>query len=149
MQTTLFIILLIIVGGIGWIRFAPTDIDAWHIDPAEANEPGPRGYRLIARDAPRYPGDPDTVLEALLDVVRQEPRVRRLDGSVDEGMITFVARSKWAGFRDYVTVKAVSEGDMTKLAAISRSRYNVGSDWGMNRERLESWLAKLEQVLVE
>lgn len=149
MQTTLIVLLVIIIGGLGWIRFAPTDIDEWHIDPAIANDPGPRGYRLIGREAPRLQGDPDTVLEALLAVARAEPRVRRLDGSVDEGMVTFVARTKWIGFRDYLTFKAVSEGNETKLSAISRARYDIGSDWGTNQERLEKWFEEIERILVE
>ncbi|MBT8412936.1 MAG: DUF1499 domain-containing protein [Boseongicola sp.] len=149
MQTTLFVIVLIAVLGLGWIRFAPTDIDAFHIDPAIANDPGPRGHKVIGLEAPRFDGDPDTVMEALMRVARAEPRVRRLDGSVDEGMLTFVARSKWLGFRDYVTFKAVAEGSQTKLAAISRSRYEIGSDWGTNRERLENWFTKIEQILIE
>ncbi|NNL19265.1 MAG: DUF1499 domain-containing protein [Boseongicola sp.] len=149
MQTTLILIVLVVFGGLGWIRFAPTDIDDWHVDPAIANDPGPRGYRLMGREAPRLDGDPDLVLEALMEVARGEPRVRRLDGSIDEGMITFVARTKWIGFRDYMTFKAVAEGHQTKLSAISRARYNVGSDWGMNQERLEHWFRKIEQVLAE
>ncbi|SMX22021.1 DUF1499 domain-containing protein [Boseongicola aestuarii] len=149
MQTTLIAIVVIVILGLGWIRFSPTDIDAFHVDPAIANDPGPRGHKVIGLAAPHFQGDPDTVLEALIRVARSEPRVRRLDGSVDEGMITFVARSKWIGFRDYITFKAVSEGSQTKLAAISRSRYEIGSDWGVNRERLERWFAEIEDVLAE
>ena len=149
MQTTLIVLVLIVICGLGWIRFAPTDPDDWHVDPAVVNDPGPRGHRLIGRDAPRLMGDPDTVLEALLTVARGEPRVRRLDGSVDEGMVTFVTRTKWLGLRDYMTFKAVSEGAETKLSAISRARYDVGSDWGMNRDRLERWFGEIEQILIE
>jgi len=149
MQTTFFLVVIVLIFGLGWIRFAPTDADDWHIDPATANDPGPSGYRLIARDAPRFPADPDTVLEALLAIARAEPRVRRLDGSVDEGMLTFVAGTKWIGFRDYMTFKAVDEGSATKLSVTSRSRYDFGSDWGVNRERLERWIAELESVVAE
>ena len=111
MQTTLIAIVLIAILGLGWIRFAPTDIDAVHVDPAIANDPGPRGHKVIGLDAPRFDGDPNTVMEALMRVARDEPRVRRLDGSVEEGMLTFVARSKWLGLRDYVTFKAVGGKD--------------------------------------
>lgn len=149
MQTTFIVIILVAILGLGWIRFAPTDIDAFHVDPAVANDPGPRGYKVIGLDAPRFQGDPDAVLGALIRVARAEPRVRRLDGSVDEGMLTFVARTKWMGFRDYITFKAVAEGSQTKLAAISRSRYEFGSDWGVNRERLERWFAEIEEILLE
>ena len=78
-----------------------------------------------------------------MDVALSEPRVRLLDGGAEEGLVTFVARTKWAGFPDYVTFKAVAEGNQTKIAAISRARY-PGSDWGVNRERLDRWFAELE-----
>ncbi len=149
MQTFLILLVSLVILGIGWIRFAPTNSDDWHVDPAEAGDPGAQGYRLIGLDAPRLPGHPDEVLGALVEVARSEPRVRLLDGSIDEGMITFVARTKWIGFRDYVTVKAVDEGRATKVSVTSRSRYEVGSDWGVNRNRVEHWFAELERVLSE
>jgi uncharacterized protein (DUF1499 family) len=149
MQTSFLFIIFVVLLGAGWIRFAPTDVDAWHVDPATANDPGAQGFRVIGREAPRFSGDPVAVLEALIAIARAEPRVRRLDGSVDEGMLTFVAHTKWVGFRDYITVKAVAEGSATKLSAISRSRYSYGSDRGVNRERMERWFAELEDIFVE
>lgn len=149
MQTFLILLILMMIVGLGWIRYAPTDSDDWHVDPAEVDDPGPRGYRVIGRDAPRVPGHPDDVLEALIEIAGDEPRVRVLEGDVDEGMITWVARTKWMGFRDYVTIKATDEGSETKVSIASRSRYNVGSDLGVNRDRIERWLAELEFVLAE
>ena len=143
----LFYLLLFLaaVGGL-WIRFAPHDTDRWHVDPAEVAEPAGNGYRIIGDKAPRFPGDVETVLQELTNVALAEPRVRVLDGGADEGLITFVARTKWVGFPDYATFKAVQEGGQTKLAAVSRARYG-GSDWGVNRERLDRWFAELERRL--
>ena len=144
----LFLILLIVCAvGALWIRFAPTDKDRWHVDPASTNDPAPRGYRLIGPEAPRFQGTPDQVLTAVKDVALLRSRVRLLDGGLDEGMMTFVARSKYMGFRDYITVKAVPEGSVTKLSVISRARYQIGSDWGINRMRLERWLAEVKARL--
>ena len=145
----LFLLLFAGLCVLGWIRFAPTDVDAWHVDPAEVNDPEGRGYRLIGRDAPRFPGYPDDILQAFFDIARQSARVRLLEGGVDEGMITLVARTKWMGFRDYITVKAVGEGSETKLSVVSRARYGIGSDWGVNRNRLEGWLSELENTLIQ
>ena len=149
MQTALLLIVIAVVLGVGWIRYAPTDPDDWHVDPAEEGDPGAQGYRVLGREAPRFPGDPNIVLAAFVAVARAEPRVWLLDGSNDEGMVTLVARSKWVGFRDYITVKAVAESSSTKLAVTSRSRYDIGSDRGVNRERLDRWFAELEQILVK
>lgn len=139
------VVILAVMGGL-WIRFAPHDTDRWHVDPADAAEPDGNGYRIIGDKAPRFPGDVETVLDELSRIALSEPRVRHLDGGASEGLVTFVARTKWAGFPDYVTFKATQEGDKTKLAAISRARY-PGSDWGVNRERLDRWFAELERRL--
>ena len=143
MKEIFYLIVFVCVLGALWIRLSPHDTDRWHIDPAEAEEPKGNGFRIIGDVAPRFPGDLETVLGALTEIALGEPRVRLLDGGADEGLVTFVARTKWAGFPDYVTFKAVQEGDMTKIAAVSRARY-PGSDWGLNRERLDRWFAELE-----
>ena len=137
-----FLVFLAVLGGL-WIRFAPHDSDRWHIDPADASEPSGNGYRIIGDIAPRFQGDLETVLGTLSDIALAEPRVRLLEGGADEGLVTFVARTKWVGFPDYVTFKAVQENDKTKIAAVSRAKY-PGSDWGTNRERLDRWFAELE-----
>lgn len=144
MKTLIITLLGLAFIGILWVRYAPIDRDEWHIDPAEEEVPGRSGLRLIGREAPRFPGDTETVLETFSDIALEEPRVKLLDGSVDEGMMTFVARSKTFGFADLITVKAVGEGRLTKLSVASRTRLRFASDWGVNRERLDRWLAEME-----
>ncbi len=147
MKTLLILILLVVIAGALWLRFSPIDPDLWHVDPADVDNPGASGIRLIGREAPRFPGKPDDVLDAFADIALTEPRVRILDGGKDEGMMTFVARSRIFGFPDFITVKAVSEGAETKLSVASHARFRAGSDWGVNRERLDRWFAELEQRL--
>lgn len=147
MKTLLFTLLGIFILAILWVRYAPIDRDKWHVDPAEIDEPGRAGLRLIGREAPRFPGDAETVLETFSDVALAEPRVKILDGSIDEGMITFITRSKTFGFADMTTVKAVGEGRLTKLSVASRTSVPNASDWGVNRERLDRWLGEVEQRL--
>lgn len=146
MKELFFLFVVLAIAGALYIRLAPHDVDRWHVDPADGAAPKTNGFRLIGDKAPRFPGELDVVLEELTRVALSEPRVRQLDGGVDEGMITFVARTKWVGFPDYVTFKATQEGGQTKIAAISRARYG-GSDWGVNRERLDRWFAELERRL--
>ena len=143
MKVLIYLVVFVLVVAALWIRFAPHDVDRWHVDPADAPEPQGNGWRIIGEDAPRFPGDFETVVSNLTDIALSEPRVRLLDGGEDEGLVTFVARSKWVGFPDYVTFKAVQEGEKTKVATVSRARY-PGSDWGTNRERLDRWFAELE-----
>lgn len=146
MKTFLYLLAFVLIAGVLWLRFSPNDVDKWHVDPGDADERERAQVRLIGLDAPRFKADADSVLEAVLDIVRAEPRMRVLDGDVDEGMITFVARSK-IGFRDYITVKAVDEaGGQAKLAIASRSRSAFGYDWGVNRARIDRWLQQLEHA---
>lgn len=148
MKAFLLAIVIVAVIWLIWTRFSLGDPDRWHVDPADADAPGRTGWRMIGREAPRYPGDPTSVLTTFTEIALEEPRVRLLDGDTAEGMITLIARSRVLGFKDYITVKAVAEGPKTKLGVISRAAASAG-DLGRNRERLDRWLAELERRLVE
>lgn len=151
MKTLFLILLALIFLGLVWIRLAPIDRDRWHTDPAETDEPGQAGVRFIGQDAPRYPADPETVLATIKDIALSDPRTRLLEGGVDEGMMTFVVRSKVFGFADFVTVKAVSEGRLTKMSIASRARASLigGNDWGVNAARVDRWLQDMRLRLGE
>ena len=147
---TLLVILAVIAAGMLWIRFSPIDRDRWHIDPAEAEGPEDSGIRLIGLQAPRYPADTDTVLITMSEIALDEPRTKVLDGDIEEGMITFVTRSRVFGFADFTTVKAVSEGAVTKLSIISRSQVGTrGNDWGVNAAKVDRWLQEMRLRLGE
>ena len=145
MKTLLYTILFL-AAAVLVARAIPVDTEPFHEDPAEPDARRSE-VRLIGRDAPRFPGEADTVLEAFSDIALGNRGVRIVEGSVDEGMITFVARSRVFGFRDFITVKAVDEaGGVTKLSVFARPRFNV-YDWGVNAKRLDRWLGELEQTL--
>ena len=144
MQTFLLTVLVLAVGAILWIRYSPIDHDTWHVDPADAENLGRSGVKLIGLDAPRFPADPDTVLATLQDIALSDPRTRRLEGEIEEGLLTFVARSPTIGFADFISVKAVSEGAVTKLSVASRPRMAaLGYDWGANAKRIDRWLQEM------
>ncbi|MEQ9038395.1 MAG: DUF1499 domain-containing protein [Silicimonas sp.] len=141
MKTLLISLLLIVAAGMLWIRLAPIDRDLWHVEPAETDDPKRSGVRFIGREAPRYPADPENVLTTFYEIAMNEPRTRLLEGDIDEGMLTFVSRSRFFGFADFITVMAVSEGDVTKLSIASRARVGTRAyDWGVNAQRLDRWL---------
>jgi uncharacterized protein (DUF1499 family) len=142
MKTLFYLVLLVVAVGVLWIRYSPISRDEFHVDPADVDPPGSRGHRLIGREAPRYPADPDTVLATFRSIALDEPRTKELEGDLDEGMMTFVTRTKTLGFPDLITVKAVSEGAVTKLSVVSRARF-PGSDWGTNARRLDRWLQEM------
>ena len=78
-------------------------------------------------------------LAALDSIIRDTPRTQVLAGSVDEGMITYVTRSRVFGFPDYTTVR--QEGDM--LEVYGRLRFGK-SDLGVNAARIDGWLRQLQ-----
>ena len=144
-MNTLLSLLAVLVVIVIVARFIPADSEPFHEDPAEPDARRSE-FRLIGREAPRYHVDADTVLEAFSDIARSRWNVFLVEGSVDEGMMTFVARSTVFGFRDYVTVKATDESGGAKLSVFARPRFNV-YDWGVNEKRLDRWFGELEEAV--
>lgn len=130
----MFLWFLLVVLGLGaaYVRLAPSDPARWHV------------VRDIAADRDLEGGVLRRVetgadgLARLDKVARAWPRTRILAGSVDEGMITYVTRSAVLGFPDYTTVRQV-EG---RLEVNARLRFGR-SDFGVNRARIEAWLAQI------
>lgn len=113
----------------GYVRLAPSDPARWHVLPKGVEEGTGAGYALR-----RIAGGPDT-LSALDEIARNTPRTRRLAGSVEEGMITYVTRSALMGFPDYTTLALDGED----IVIYARLRFGQ-SDLGVNAARLEAWL---------
>ena len=94
-------------------------------------------------------------VRALLDLADQRDRscetvdaIAKAHGAdpmgttIDDMWITYVHRTTVFGFPDYISVKAVPEGDGAALIVWSRSRYGH-SDLGVNKERIDAWLAQI------
>lgn len=127
----LALLALVIVCGLAWIRLAPDDVARWHQLPEVVTDRDMEGGVMRA-----VPGD----LAALDRIIRAEPRTQVLAGSVEAGLVTYVTHSKVIGFPDYTTV-AQKGGE---LALHARLRYGK-SDMGVNKARVERWLAALRQ----
>ncbi len=137
----LLVLLLTVALVLAYIRLAPSDAARWHVDPAEASDPGAGG--VLMRHAMDVP--PDAAMRSFDEVASEAPRTRLLAGSVAAGHVTYVSRTKWIGFPDYITVKAVAAESGSDLVILSRLRFGR-SDLGVNRVRLEDWLQRLETV---
>lgn len=144
MESLVVLILVLLAAHIIW-RVWPDDADLWHVDPADKELSRRSEVRLIGLDAPRFPVDAETLLTKMMEIAHDEPRTWVLDGSVDEGMVTFTHRTL-LGFRDYTTLKAVDEVGAAKLAVLARPRIN-GYDWGATKKRMDRWLLEAEQSL--
>lgn len=120
-----------------YVRLAPSDPARWHTDPAEGTT-GENSHVARATLA----GPPDAALAAFDAVAMAEPRTTRLAGSVGEGRITYVSRSRLWGFPDYTTVAAAAGENGTTLVLHARARFGR-SDLGVNAARVGRWLDAL------
>lgn len=127
----LFIGLVIAIGA--YIRLAPSDPARWHVAPrAEVNKDLKGGVVRVVEAGPDGLAKLDTI-------IRAAPRTSVLAGSVADGMITYVTRTKVFGFPDYTTVQQ-DEGILRINARLRFGR----SDFGVNRDRVDGWLAALQ-----
>ena len=81
----------------------------------------------------------DATMQALHSIILASPRTELVAGSPDEGRVTYVTRSKWMGFPDYTTLQLVEN----KVELWARLRFGQ-ADMGVNKARVEGWLAALE-----
>lgn len=133
----LIILLVLVLGLMAYVRFAPTDVASWHRLP-DAKEPGDvveDGGFIAVRQIVAPASD---VLAAVEQRALATPRTTLLAGSVAEGMITFQTRSRLWGFPDHTTVAV--QGDL--LTIYGRLRFGK-LDMGVNRARIEGWLETL------
>ncbi len=131
-----------------YVRLAPSDPARWHqtfYPKPPATYPAAGGFQIV-----RQIDDPGTVLEQLDAIILATPRTTRLAGSVNDGLITYVTRSRLWGFPDYTTVYAgpddTIEGTFGPLLKVDgRLRFGQ-SDTGVNRARIEGWMAQLDSA---
>ena len=127
-----WIILAIVVGFLAYVRLAPSDVARFHVVPEVTSDKDMAGgaKRVIAGDA--------EVLAKLDAIAMSTPRTKVLAGSVSEGHVTYITRSRLIGFPDYTTLYL----DAGRLMLFARLRFGR-SDLGVNRARLEGWLKQL------
>jgi uncharacterized protein (DUF1499 family) len=94
--------------------------------------------------APFYALEAVDLARAVEAFVLAQPWTTKLAGAPDLLMMTYVQRSKFRRFPDYITVRTVDLGNGTSgIAVWSRSRFGQ-SDFGVNRRRVEKLLAALQ-----
>ena len=88
--------------------------------------------------------EPAVVAEALARVAQAQPRTRVLWRSEDGLAFTAVQQSRLMRFPDFVSVEVRAAEGGSVVLAYSRSVFGRG-DHGVNRARVEGWMAQLEQ----
>lgn len=145
--------LAILAAGLGTgMRLAPDDPAVWHTDPLGAVRSGAPNDYLVLPEGMNGPADRSMAPRAVsaLELMTQfdgvalaAPRVQRIAGGPQLLFATYVQRSALFGFPDYISVRAVEGEDGAALAVWSRARFGY-ADLGVNRARVEGWLAALD-----
>jgi uncharacterized protein (DUF1499 family) len=116
----------------------PTSPNTWLVAPA--------GFEPAKPDAaaPVFELPAKRLAQAWISVVESEPRTKILAVSEDGLQIEAEQRSAVFGFLDRISTKCVTlQPTRSTLVAYSRSRVGYW-DFGVNRSRLQRWLAKLQ-----
>lgn len=108
----------------------------------------PPGYCHVAgaEQSPIFDVPWRALQAAFARVAAAAPRTRRVADEADRRREVFIQRSALFRFPDIITVEFVPLGaDRSSLAIFSRSRYGR-DDFGVNRARVEGWLARLGRI---
>lgn len=116
-----------------YVRLAPSDVARWH-QPVQATED-----QDMAQGAIRVRETDRAGFERADAAMRAMERTKVLAGSLQDGRVTYITRSRLWGFPDYTTME-YSDGT---LKLFGRLRFG-GSDLGVNAARLTDVLAAVK-----
>jgi uncharacterized protein (DUF1499 family) len=135
----LAVLVLAILGAALYFRMVPMPADTWHVDPASVTPPASPNYELRVGDAaPVFDLTPDD-LAARLDAAATAEGADPIGGSLAEGHVTYVARSRLMGYPDAISVRLTPLAQGTRMEIYSRARFGY-SDMGVNAARVARWI---------
>ena len=141
--STVFLIIIIVLC---YIRFAKPNASNWHVDPELVAQNDLRNSFLNNSKSSNffYYAVPIKDLYLKLYEIAEADKCQRVFGNIDEGIITFVCRSRFLGFPDYISISFKEhETGKSSLSVFSRSRFGV-YDFGKNKKRMKKWLQQLK-----
>lgn len=143
-----YFVLAIVIGLMAFVRFSPTDVSSYH-KPSFPATPGDRDFGFFYHVSREITTTPEGLLRAIDTIALDTPRTRQFAGSIEEGMITYETRSLIFGFPDYtvVSVGSVNADLGPVVQLVGRQRFGI-SDLGVNKARLEDWIAQLGPLIV-
>jgi len=107
----------------------------------------PPGMAAAAQiETPLYPVPPERLFEVLQALALSFPRTWLMQVWPEQLQGQWVERSAGLGFPDLVNAAVVPREGGSGLLVYSRSQYGW-SDFGVNRKRVETWVAGLEMAV--
>ena len=117
---------------LAYVRLAPSDEKIWHVEPKVTAD------KTFGNGATRLITVGKDGLRRMDTLIASDPRSQRLAGSVKQGMVTYVTRSRMMGYPDYTTMMQSGED----LLIYARSRFGR-KDFGVNAARVDRWIETL------
>ena len=140
----------LILIGIGltilWIRLAPSPVSKFHEDPSlvESRGLGQNSYLVSSSDLsdqePVKSGLPAIEVATIIDsFLLSELNAKLLSAQDFE---TYIVRSKWFGFPDYISLKVSENGTGALVEIYSRSWFGI-RDFGVNKDHVQKILDQI------
>lgn len=128
------------------VRVRPLDMASYHVDPETIALAGRQGQFSVAEsgDIPPVTVDlaQDDVAQKLQEHIRRAERTELAAGRLEDGLASYVTRSKIWGFPDVTTIKLEPVDGGTRITMIGRLVYGK-SDFGVNEARVRDWLTAI------
>ncbi|MGI9355966.1 MAG: DUF1499 domain-containing protein [Rhizobiaceae bacterium] len=83
--------------------------------------------------------------DELLKSLDEEDDLRRVDDGADPLKLRFIQRTTWMHYPDTIRVEIIPIDDDTSTLAIYSQSQIGESDFGVNLERVERWLSRLQR----
>lgn len=136
-----WIIVIALLALLAYVRLAPVEAARWHAA-AEGQKMGKtQGANSFIWRAP-VQGDGTDIFARLDEVIRATPRTEQIAGSLAEGQVSYVTRTRLMGYPDFTTIGIYGD-DPRYLEVYGRSRFGR-SDLGVNAKRINGWLSQIE-----
>lgn len=132
-----------------YIRLSKVDKNIWHVDPDIIIFNNENNSFLLHSNIIRtetFNIDVNFLFNTLNNIIIND-NCEKIFGDINQGLVTYVCRSKVFGFPDYVSIsfKAVDVKRST-IGIFSRSRFGR-YDFGKNKQRVQKWLTELKLAL--
>jgi uncharacterized protein (DUF1499 family) len=132
-----------------YIRFSKVDKNIWHLDPdiiTLKNESNSFLLQSDIREAETFNIDVNFLFNTLNNIIIND-NCEKIFGNINQGLVTYVCRSKVFGFPDYVSISFKTvDVKRSSISIFSRSRFGR-YDFGKNKQRVQKWLTELKMVL--
>ncbi|MEM9715170.1 MAG: DUF1499 domain-containing protein [Pseudomonadota bacterium] len=140
---------VLLVALVLWIRLAPFDSAAWHVDPDSVKKTAKPNQYLLSASADAdgaavvLPDRPEDVLKNINDFLQTAGQIAKILAASEDGLfVSFIVRTPVMRYPDILSIKLTPEGGGTRLAVYSRSRFGI-RDFSVNETRVKAMLAHL------